>query len=463
MHTADEPEEPMTSTTTERSCTSCAATITCEGSRPLCDVCAKNDRNGWCPLPQPSTFWDDRDIRSAINARSFGDLLKAYRLAHRPVVKQAQLAKWLGITQGQVSRLESGRTSAQDIEKLTRWSRVLHVPLSLMWFSIEYSPHTSPFGVAEPQTTMALEPRAPEDYMKRRDLFKITGVAASLAVTATLPSSIAALTEKECAERVAWELWQRNATVIHISELPLSVATYLGAVDASGRLRRASRTGTISPDGLIVGDADNYFSFVQPALVDVFVGQHIFRGITKGHSNLLAAAQTSHATDLVLQQLVERDPGTVKLLHQWMRSGVTPVLQVNSAGILAKTPHPQMTDATVAVLKTSAETRQLYMTAVLSRVLQVDWSSATQMTSQIERGELVDALPESHVNMLASELHNKRDGAARWCSIVTLGLTGADGSDRARSLLHQALQKERSVENLRAIGNVLAGSNPLTI
>ena len=72
----------------------------------------------------PAEFWEHPQLRAAARERHFGRLLRAYRLIQTPPVQQTQLAGWLGITQGQLSRLERSPTPIVDLAKLDRWSPV---------------------------------------------------------------------------------------------------------------------------------------------------------------------------------------------------------------------------------------------------------------------------------------------------------------------------------------------------
>jgi len=62
-----------------------------------------------------------------------------------------------------------------------------------------------------------------------------------------------------------------------------------------------------------------------------------------------------------------------------MRDGATPVLRVNSAGILAKLGPADISDEVITVLKRDADTRHLYLTAVASRVLALPWDEAGKL------------------------------------------------------------------------------------
>ncbi|MGH3770596.1 MAG: helix-turn-helix domain-containing protein [Pseudonocardiaceae bacterium] len=96
----------------------------------------------------PPIFWEQQEIRSALLSRHFGRFLRTYRTVHSPRVKQTQLAYWLGITQGQLSRIERSSTPIGDLHKLDTWARALHIPADLLWFDV--SPCPSYRGGARP-------------------------------------------------------------------------------------------------------------------------------------------------------------------------------------------------------------------------------------------------------------------------------------------------------------------------
>jgi transcriptional regulator with XRE-family HTH domain len=84
------------------------------------------------------------EFREAFASRHFGRIMRAYRFAHNPVLTQARLGRWLGLTQGQVSRLESLRDAPpSDLLKLERWARVLRVPEAFLWFRYNEAPVVS--------------------------------------------------------------------------------------------------------------------------------------------------------------------------------------------------------------------------------------------------------------------------------------------------------------------------------
>ncbi|MEQ7009809.1 DUF296 domain-containing protein [Actinopolymorpha sp. B17G11] len=93
----------------------------------------------------------------------------------------------------------------------------------------------------------------------------------------------------------------------------------------------------------------------------------------------LKTVQTTHGCDMVVASLVD-SPGVVQL-RRWMFDGSEPVLRVNAAGILAKLPGQDSAADVARVLQHDDEARDLYMTAVLSRVCAMDWTDAARLAA----------------------------------------------------------------------------------
>jgi hypothetical protein len=171
--------------------------------------------------------------------------------------------------------------------------------------------------------------------------------------------------------------------------------------------------------------------------------------------HVLASAQTSHEVDKTIAALVAQDTPSVAALTKWARSG-KPVLRVNASGILAKIGSP-MLDAQVARrLAADGEARELYLTAVVARVLAMPWDDATG----VARGEPV--LP-NQLTALAAEVTNAADAGARWCSIALLARARDESRGIVDGALMGALKTEQSGEHLRAIGYALAGHDPVAV
>jgi hypothetical protein len=149
-----------------------------------------------------------------------------------------------------------------------------------------------------------------------------------------------------------------------------------------------------------------------------------------------------------------------------MKRASSAVLRVNSAGVLAKLGSPRLADEVVRMLKGDLDTRQLYLTAVVSRVLDLPWPEAATLAANAAQGQdwhgrYADRAGH-FADRLATELTNPRDGAARWCSIVLLDQLRTVEPTISSNALHTALQQETGTENLRSIGAALAGDNPIS-
>lgn len=127
----------------------------------------------------PADFWEQPAIRSALLSRHFGRFLRTYRTVQSPLVKQTQLAPWLGITQGQLSRIERSTTPIHDLYKLQTWARALRIPAYLLWFDVSSDPSDTP--ASPPVRTVERPDQDEESDVRRRELFTTTRVTAAAA------------------------------------------------------------------------------------------------------------------------------------------------------------------------------------------------------------------------------------------------------------------------------------------
>ncbi|GAA1377157.1 helix-turn-helix domain-containing protein [Catellatospora chokoriensis] len=281
------------------------------------------------------------------------------------------------------------------------------------------------------------------DPMHRKEALRLAGatLAASFGMTQTARDSDDAAA---CAQWLAWELWHRGLPWVHESEVPAELAA------GAGRLVQTLQ---------VIRSADGGLRFPHPGLVDFHIACRVYGGIATGSRNLLATAQTSHATDQVIRQFVEQDPQSTRSLAAWMASGDNAVLRVNAAGILAKVPSAAIADSVIRALRADSASRHLYLTAVAHRVLGVPWAQALALTSG---SESVAAGPHAFTAQLADELRNPRDAAARWCSAVLLHDLGLTDHQSVKAAVAHALHTESARENLRTMAALLAGVNPVT-
>ena len=122
----------------------------------------------------PLDFWDQLEVQQACREQHFGRLLKAYRELQDPAITQTDLAEMLSLTQGQVSRIERGKTPVTNLTKLGRWARTLNIPASILWFEIPTDNESQPGKIKNDGSDIG------EGDVRRRDLIKSVGVGAAL-------------------------------------------------------------------------------------------------------------------------------------------------------------------------------------------------------------------------------------------------------------------------------------------
>ena len=108
-----------------RYCAGCGARLARDNREPLCSPCARAGEQGTAPR-HDADFWCSVQMRDALATRDMGVVVRAYRRhpAHgRKLLPQADVAHWLNITQGQLSRIESGRNRVGDLDKLVHYDQ----------------------------------------------------------------------------------------------------------------------------------------------------------------------------------------------------------------------------------------------------------------------------------------------------------------------------------------------------
>jgi transcriptional regulator with XRE-family HTH domain len=233
---------------------------------------------------------------------------------------------------------------------------------------------------------------------------------------------------------------------------------YLGNVETGVRnatpkvIRAYERVLGVDRRSILAGVAASVATATVP---DAAV--EIFRDIAAERTALLSTVQTTHSTDRAIGALVSRDRPCAGSLLKWARRG-SPLLRVNSVGILAKVGSPDLDNDVVGMLKVDEQARLLYLTAVASRVLNLGWNEANELA--------LKGVPLTHPDQLRAfsrEISNPYDSGARWCSLVVLAGARADDRARVDSALQVALKRESSREMLRSIGGVLTGLNPVDL
>ena len=187
------------------------------------------------------------------------------------------------------------------------------------------------------------------------------------------------------------------------------------------------------------------------------VAVDVVRDIAAERSKLLSTIQTSHETDKAIGALIARDTPSVASLYRWLNRG-SAVLRVNSAGILAKVGSPTVDDDVVRALTADRDSRDLYLTAVVTRVLGMPWDDAKSIATEAQ--PLID---DTQVQRFAQEVRNPADSGARWCSTVILARTRPEHQAAIDGALREAAKVEPSRENLRALAVALTGLDPTAL
>jgi DeoR/GlpR family transcriptional regulator of sugar metabolism len=111
-------------------------------------------------------------MREAFASRHMGRIIVAYRNHphHGRTLTQETVGRWLELDQSRLSRLEGGKPPDQ-LGKLLRWSRTLHIPNDLLWFALEPEASASsywpaPRGSAVPERQLRGVP-GPQPFAER--------------------------------------------------------------------------------------------------------------------------------------------------------------------------------------------------------------------------------------------------------------------------------------------------------
>ncbi|MBL7499781.1 hypothetical protein I6A84_20745 [Frankia sp. CNm7] len=136
-----------------RYCFSCGGRLARDNPGSRCARCLHRGRLEQDEAPElPEHFWQTDQLRDAFAAQHIGLVSVAYRVNphHRRPISQERLGRWLGLTQAQVSRIESS-PPIRDLDRLTHWARTLRLPPHLLWFDLPGRPRPRPAAVTARQ------------------------------------------------------------------------------------------------------------------------------------------------------------------------------------------------------------------------------------------------------------------------------------------------------------------------
>jgi hypothetical protein len=101
----------------------------------------------------PAEFWDHATLKEAYASRHIGRVIRAHR-SHpfhgRQPLPQAVVAKWIDLTQGQLSRIET-QAPTMHLDRMIHWARTLGIPARYLWFTLpEHTPDAHRTTLGEP-------------------------------------------------------------------------------------------------------------------------------------------------------------------------------------------------------------------------------------------------------------------------------------------------------------------------
>src|SRR4051794_26624893 len=172
----------------------CGVLLARDNSDGRCTTCRVRSRDHLITAPEVSPeFWEDQAMRAALDSCHMGQVIRAFRTHRHHAISQQTAAAWAGITQAQLSRIETGGPISQN-DRLIQWAKILRIPSLYLWFKV-------PSGQQG-------------DDVKRGEFLRLgtavlAGASASVLLGGgTLP--VSALTQDDCAQVLAWELWTRR-------------------------------------------------------------------------------------------------------------------------------------------------------------------------------------------------------------------------------------------------------------
>lgn len=129
----------MTAKRAVRYCASCGTRLALDNPGRWCGACAHDARaEVGGPPAIPLDFWYSADLLDAFEAWHMGRVILAYRTHafHARPLSQLRVCEWLGMTQAQLSRIETSREGPTDIGKLIHYAQVFGMPPELLWFKL---------------------------------------------------------------------------------------------------------------------------------------------------------------------------------------------------------------------------------------------------------------------------------------------------------------------------------------
>ncbi len=128
-------------------CHRCGTRLAQDNASSYCAPCKLVSRDRFAAPPEvPAEFWENDALKEALASRHMGRVIRAYRCHSfhgRQPLPQDVVAGWIGVTQGQLSRIETG-PSIVHLDRLIHWARILCIPSRCLWFTLPEDDQPAP-------------------------------------------------------------------------------------------------------------------------------------------------------------------------------------------------------------------------------------------------------------------------------------------------------------------------------
>ncbi len=450
---------PTTTTGDGTACCRCGAALPQDaGDRHCADCTTLTDRFLLNPPEVSASFWEHAVMRAALADRHMGRVVRAFRTHphHRRPVSQETAAAWFGVTQGQLSRVETG-PPVVHLDRLSHWARVLRVPAHLLWFTLgehrsgwqASAPHSPAREAARQGGSCACSHDLPESGdMHRRELLRLLSTAGALV---TAPAAVMDAVDPEQVEAAARTgrvdagtadtyanlnaaLWASFMAAQRKQALFPAVRDQLGTLTAAlgrpcapdVRLRLSALVGDLFQlAGEIAFDGGQYTDAAHAYTLAATASREA------GAFDLWACAMTRHAFVSLYEQRFDQAAGMLDLAAGLARRGDTTLATRHWVAAV----HAQAlaglgeTDACRRALDTAEEVRDLRGPVHNGGWLRFDGSRLAEERGAChvvlyQPGEAETALTEA----LAQDLSTRRRGGV----LVGLAAVGAQQRDPDR-------------------------------
>lgn len=158
----------------------CGTRLARDNAGLLCSACQRKSAGGRLVTSPavPPKFWMAARMRDAFASRHMGRIINAYRTHpfHGTPIPQAIVARWAGISQAQLSRIESG-PPLHNLQRLMHWAHTLRIPRRLLWFDLgEPDRANDLYDSTDGEGGPAVQPEEVSSS-RRRDIFALGGLA----------------------------------------------------------------------------------------------------------------------------------------------------------------------------------------------------------------------------------------------------------------------------------------------